>query len=198
MAKKRRDLFKEVGEGFDALKKDRPKKVKKVERELYNVRVLDDSYHEVTREAEPGEQWDGDDTYTSHNIKGIELVGKSGYGDVMLGYKPEMGGTYYLLYVIYSTADSFHCDEGCINFVDLYRTMEEAKENAKLLEKHYRLYEEGHFDRNKDWNARYSVQLKNHGGTEFTYHCPFVGYFERLSSIEVESVSLKSSLKIRM
>lgn len=174
------------------------KKVKEVERELYHVNVLDDSYTEVTREAEPGERWDGDDTYTSHNIRGIELSKE--YGDLTLGYKPEAGKMYYLLYVIYSTGDSFHREEGRIEVIDLYRTEEEAYENVKLMKEHYELYRSGWFDKQKSRKMQlsaYSVELKNHEGKEFMFHCPYVGYFDRLSSIEVESVQLavKSSFK---
>ena len=168
------------------------KKVKEVERELYRVRVVDDEHCEVTREAEPGERWDNDDVSYDHYIKGIKLVDHNEYGDIDLGYKPEEGKLYYLLYVTYSTGDSFHREDGRISFVDLYRTREEAEENVKLMREHYEKARDRRFERiKKEKFNPYSVELKNHEGNVFSFHCPYVGYFERLSSIEVESVYLK-------
>lgn len=48
-------------------------------------------------------------------------------------YEPEFGREYYLLYVEYSTGDSFGRDDGRLEFIGLYDDVEIAKENARRI-----------------------------------------------------------------
>ena len=90
-----------------------------------HIKIIDLSHCETTREADPLNEWDGDDIYTSHNIQGFTVL--DSYHDLPVSFSIEDKRKYYLLYVLYSTGDSFHHEEGCIEYISLYQTLEEAE-----------------------------------------------------------------------
>ena len=101
----------------------------------FGIKVIDNSYTIVTKERDPNEEWDGENTYTSHNITGIELT-EHGYDtDVVLEYLPTVGKEYYLLYGNYSTGDSFNHHTGQIFYIDLFEDYEFARQIKILFEK---------------------------------------------------------------
>jgi len=144
--------------------------MKKKNNKTYAINIVDNDYVVVTRHADPDERWDGDDLSMDHSIEGFNLV--EGYGDLEVGFEPDFDKTYFLLYGIYSTGDSFHHEEGRIEFVDLYEDREVAWENYRRLEK----------------SNEYTVTLKHESGKEYGFYVPWRGYFENLSSLDVLAV----------
>jgi len=142
--------------------------MKKEKNKIYVVDIVDNGYTEVTRHADPDERWDGDDLSTDHSIEGFNLR-KESYGDLEVGFEPDFDKTYFLLYGIYSTGDSFHHEEGRIEFVDLYEDGEVAWENYRRLEA----------------SNEYTVTLKHETGKEYGFYVPWRGYFESLTSLDV-------------
>jgi len=134
------------------------------------IEIIDDTYTEVTRESDPDEQWDGDDTCTSHDIHGFK-IGK--YGDLSVRFEPEYDKTYFLLYATYSTGCSFSQHEGEIEYVDLYEDENVAWENYRRLDKH---------------GEGYSAKLLHESGKEYTFSIPWIGYFESLQDLEVMAI----------
>lgn len=136
-------------------------------------------------------------------INGIAL-GES-YGDIETAFDVHSNVPYYLLYAIYSTGDSFHYEEGHVEFIDLYTQREVAEENMKRIEAHAELYKlcnsrnygekltREQREQCKKFNA-YSVVLlfeTQDGATiEHKIHVPWNGYFERLSHVTIEGVHL--------
>jgi hypothetical protein len=143
---------------------------------MFNIKVNYDEVGTITRRGDP-------DDHSSHNINGIMEVGEDEHYDIMVPYEVEKNKGYFLLYCVYSTGDSFgHDADGCIEFVGLFKTEEEAVENLKRIEAHYK-------DRSKSIDD-YNVKLINEDGKEYDLYTPWCGYFESLSYGEVLEVSL--------
>lgn len=130
------------------------------------------SYTDVCAENHFGGDFYGEDTYTSHDIESIYEVGEKAYFDLTVNFDIVEGETYYLLYGIYSTGDSFNNHEGCIQFVDLYQTEEFAEANKEILEKH-----------NAAKDGSYTAKLLLENGKEYPFHVPWKGYFEVLNEV---------------
>ena len=113
-------------------------KQKKINKEIDPVWALEvnyDSYTDVTRHADPDERWDGDDLAYSQTIHGYSIHNKNSYGETFpMVSEPDKNKTYWLVYVNYSTGDSFHHKTGCICFVDIFENASDAEHLAKLLE----------------------------------------------------------------
>lgn len=168
------------------------------------VKVIDVVHVSVTREGDPNERWDGDDTYESHHIKGIKVVDEGSYYDFVAAFDVDPSKTYYLLYTIYSTGNSFSHEEGKIQFVDLFETLEKAQKNLKRIEEHNKTYkklndrwarpskeEQRELNKLKKTFDEWSVRLVTESGREYDFHVPWHGYFERLTTVEIEPVLVR-------
>jgi hypothetical protein len=148
------------------------------------VKVLKDSYTEVTREADPEDELDEDSTFTTTVFNGLSLVGKNEYSDIAVSFNLEEEKDYFLVVASYTRGDSFSEDEGVIEFVDLYKDEEKAKETVKVLLDHFELYDE---------DTCYSVSpinLTREEGESFPFLPPWCGYFERLEEISIVPLKL--------
>lgn len=146
---------------------------------LYSIEIIDDTHGHNTSEPNPTDQWDRASTHTDHNIRGFNVFPNEQYSDISVPYNPEKDTDYYLLYVVYSTGDSFGHDSGNnVEYIGLYTEDELhiAKENERRIEAH---------DQKKKGNLKLLVPNKN---TEFDIFVPWHGYFESLDYIEIESV----------
>ena len=163
-------------------------KKKTEEAKVWTIGVDADSYfHDNQDGSDSNEQYSyRGTTDTSWEVRGLRLVDdedKARYlhfqDTVDVGFKPEKGKVYHLLFAVYSTGDSFGYDNGK-NFtaIDVYKSRKVAEENQK------RLYE------GKPENKGL-VQLKVEGRKELhEYYRPWNGYFESLDRLEVESFIL--------
>lgn len=148
--------------------------------ELTKIRIINDSFTSVTRESDPDDKWDRDDTCQSHNIKGFEIVDadrKYGY-DFEVPFKIDPEKEYYLVAVYYDTGDSFGRDENVIDMIDLYDDINIATEvKRRILD--------------NDNKGSYSVTILNPQGKEYQISTSWVGYFEHLNDVEIHRVKLK-------
>jgi len=149
---------------------------------IHSISVVDDVYNSVTRSGDPDDQWDRDDTSTSHNVVGFEaaLADEGKYFDLTVPYEPEFDKDYHVLYVVYSSGDSFGHDEGYgIEFIGLYTEseLETANENQKRIEDHYR-----------NQRDSYSVELLTPTGKTFQQHAPWIDYFGGLDYTDIKAV----------
>lgn len=108
-------------------------------------KVINDIYTEVTRERDPTDEWDADDTHQSNSIRGISLTDKDSYYELDTEFALYSGTDYYLVYGIYSTGDSFSQHEGEIAFVQLYLTKEYAERCVKVLKDHDYLWSDRYY-----------------------------------------------------
>lgn len=141
------------------------------------------SYTEVVRERDYNDRWSGEDTVSNHDIDSIYVSKEENYYDLNVGFDVEEGSTYYLLYGLYSTGDSFNHDSGRLQYVDLYQTEEMAEANKKILENHYNV---------KGSEDDYTAKLLLDDGREYPFHVPWKGYFERLENLVIEPVKVVS------
>ena len=151
------------------------------------ITVVDNSYSQITRERDPSDRWDADDTATYHNIEGIRISDKKGFFDLQTTFPVVKGQYYYLVYGIYSTGNSFSHHEGNIEYVDLYFYECLAIRCRTLLEWHYDRAKEDHSLKAED---RFSVEIPTGTGSWRTFGVPWIGYFERLTALEILEVKL--------
>lgn len=151
----------------------------------------------VSRNRDESDQWDNDDTVTDTTVLGVETEKEQRerqiYADIAVPFEVISGKDYYLVYVTYSTGDSFHHEEGSVNFIELFETREKAEQLAKLIEEHYSFS-----DNEQRWNeqkkkppkgySQFNLIYHNEEGREMSLHVGWTGYFERLTSVTVEKV----------
>lgn len=151
------------------------------------IRVLKDSYTEVTREADPDDELDQDSTFTTTVFHGLSVVKRDEYSDLAVSFDLEEGKDYFLVVASYTGGDSFSEDEGIIKFIDLYVDEEKAKETVKVLLDHFEQYDE---------DTCYSVSpvtLTREEGELYPFWPPWCGYFERLEEISIVPLKLIGS-----
>ena len=158
----------------------RKKKIEEIEPTWW-LKVEYESRTDVTRHSDPDERWDGDDLAHSQYINGYSVHDKDVYGETFpMKGKPDLNKTYWLVYVNYSTGDSFHHETGCITFVDVFENANDADALARILEKDYE---------NKDKYDYKPLNVKLPSGFEKEiYTGTWKGYFERLESVRVEAI----------
>lgn len=148
---------------------------------LYSIEVEDDLHGHDTSEADPDDEFSRPSTHTEHNIISFKVHPETQYGDVVVPYEPERGVDYYLLYVVYSTGDSFGSDSGSsIEYIGLYTNDELniAKENERRIETH---------DTGKhDTDTMLRLLMPN--TTDFDIYVPWQGYFESLDYVDIATI----------
>lgn len=153
---------------------------------MTDIEIINISYTEVTRERNPEDEWDADDTCTSNNIEGFRIIKPNSRWksvDLTVDFEPKVDKTYYLVYVIYSTGDSFSHHEGCVDYIFLYENLEFAEATKKMIEDAYK---------KKDKEESYSVEIFNDKGELFKISSSsWVGYFETLTDVVIDYVTLK-------
>ena len=127
-------------------KKKELKKINEILPKVTYITVVDDSYTEVTDEADPNDEWSADSTDTSHYIWGIKIHPK--YGNIECSFDVVPNKTYYLLYYLYGSGSSFGTDSGQIEFVCLYQDKKLADKSCQALNDAY-----NHLNRKKEYNS---------------------------------------------
>ena len=146
---------------------------------LYSIEIIDDTYSYNTSEADPNDSWSRASTAKEHNILGFNVFSNEEYSDISVPYDPDKNTDYYLLYVIYSTGDSFGHDSGSgVEYIGLYTEDELsiAEENKRRIEEH-----------NRTKKGKLKLIIPNNS-TEFDIYVPWHGYFESLDDIEIKAV----------
>jgi hypothetical protein len=148
----------------------------------YGVTYSDHGYYhrDPWSEDNPFPSWEESCNVT---IQGLSEKGS----DLSVNFEVKPGVPYYLVYVEYSTGDSFGHSRGNPHFVELYEEMSQAEEAAKAIREDY--------DNDKDSYEfkPVTIPFKHSDGTvgtreESTYR--WKGYFESLESIQVVPVML--------
>lgn len=155
-------------------KRNKKAKKKEIKTSSWGVNVIDDWYSEITREADPDDEWSCDDTTESHSIQGIEVVGEDKFGDLIVGFEPKKDQTYYLVYVRHASGCSFCTHYGLLECVNLYETEEKAYKAMNEIESK---------------NGAYPIKIETESGGEL-----LVGgwddYFGGFDYADVESVKI--------
>ena len=113
-----------------------------------------DSYVSVTRQGDPSDRWDRDDTNTDWSFGNI-LSTRDSYNDVQDDYlctesltqeDLEVGKRYWVYVVVWDTADSFGQDSNY--YAGIVGIFEERKEESSFMSDHTFNYEpwDGYFE----------------------------------------------------
>jgi len=191
--------------GFEMAK--RAKRVKKEAPKPMGLKVLHDRHVEVTRERDETDRWSGEDTTSSWTVNG--LVKTDDYPDLVPCFAVETGDAVYLVYLVYSTGDSFsHSENGCINFVDVFKTREKAEHVAQCIREHNSWYKGMHENwkpmtaeqrktLGKKYNSEYTIELVREDGSINSESAGWNGYFDHLSYIEVTEFVVDANKRSR-
>jgi hypothetical protein len=136
--------------------------------------TISETYYIEYGEKDLEDEWDREDETHEIEIHGIEVSDK--YYHILVGYEIDPKAEYYLLYAVYSTGDSFHRENGLHEYIDLFRTEEEAKLAEAAFEK---------APRNQDY-----IEYTSSCGITVPYRVPWNGYFESLNYIDVKKVEV--------
>lgn len=161
------------------------------------IKIIDESYSDMTESPYYDEEHGGEDTYETHDIMGFEVAGEKSYFDLTIGFEPEKGMTYYLLYTLRTGDDSFNHRSGIITFVDLFQDQDIAVENERRIEEHNQLIadlDSGKIKHSKKIDTTLYLILEK-DGTDYKYSPSWCGYFERLEGIVVMPVLLREAKK---
>ena len=149
------------------------------------IKIIDETYGGYSRTPNYDDKWDSGDQYTDHHIRGFRIAKKTDYRDLVASFVPKKNVPYYLLYAVYDTGVSFGRDEGKIEFFDLYDNLEAAEASSKILE--------GFTGKHKDncSASDYSVTIFENDFKPYKTTVPWLGYFETLVGVYVETVYLE-------
>lgn len=156
------------------------------ERQTWYIEVDVDSSREYTREPREDDEWDAGCTQTEHTINGLRLLdGEGGYRSAEVLIKPVKGETYHLLYAVYSTGDSFgHYAGAGFEGIGVYKDRKVAELNRT------RLLEGKPVASRKSFSFEL-IRLRVEGTkTTHNYFRPWLGYFESLDKLEIDSFVL--------
>ena len=91
-------------------------------------------YTEVTREADPDDEWGANDTATTWYVNGITLSDDDGQHALPADFPVEVGDRVYVVYAVYSTGDTFHRAEGeYLEVISFHKTETLAAQNSSVL-----------------------------------------------------------------
>ena len=89
----------------------------------------------VTRERNPDDQWDRDDTRSEHTMQFISIAREGSWNTISYPGEVKPGDKVYLLFAVYSTGDSFgHDEDRSVELISVHKDLNYAKYNYKLLE----------------------------------------------------------------
>ena len=153
---------------------------------MTKIKIINNSTSDYQHDGQEYGEWSEN---TTHDISGFQVVNDGEISDLEVAFELN-NGTYFLLYVLYSSGDLFGHSWGNIEYVGLYKSYEDAQVNALRIKEHYHLYKGG----NGNWEDAFTVKLISPSGNEFNMHVPWTGYFERIESIEIRGISKSQSM----
>ncbi len=129
-------------------------------------------YTEVTREADPDDEWGANDTSTTWSVDGITLHDRDGHRALPADFPVEAGDRVYVVYAVYSTGDTFHRADGeYLEVISFHKSEVTAARNVAAL----------NVRRGRDSDFKMVVEYDS--GAKVERHCPWDGYFESLDYV---------------
>lgn len=148
------------------------------------------SYNELVNDL------DNNDTSTDWSLIGLSVrkPTKNYWDCVSVGFNPEPGKVYFVVWVVYSTGDSFarHSD-GRMTIIDVYEDSAMAVATEEAITKYAETRDEYDSERRvgRSKMAAPTLTYKLSNGKDFTdTYIPWDGYFESFSYVKTESLIL--------
>lgn len=156
---------------------------------LYGYKVFIDQY--CTHSEHSGEQFGSWEESFSNSFDHIEAGSK--YPDVTSPHEFKDGEVGYLVWVEYSTGDSFgRSDRGRVESVALFKNVEDAMALKAAMDKHKWNIYWGTKEEVKDFSFTASdgqvIEYKNN-------YAPWTGYFESLNDVNVSQFTFGVKFK---
>lgn len=180
---------------------------------MTEISVIKERRSHQTREPYEDDEWDRGNTSCSWAVDDFIQIYESDnrrFGwmemDLDVPFEVTSGTKYYLMYVVYSTGDSFgHDEDSSIEFCGLYTDISIAQENENRIRAHYSWAKGDSYGYRRDEKARpkfvpkkygeFNVMLRTDDGKgEYELHVPWTGYFESMSYLEIKGVQLQLRL----
>lgn len=150
-----------------------------------------ETFNHVTEEPLSYDGWERGNT--NCDVRVINLIEREDETGVDV-VAEEDSDSYYFLYVIYETGDSFGRDGGNFEPIGAYVDLSVAEENRRRILEHYDEFKSPFPSKKKNKNSKhesqFSVSLKRENGDEFEMHVPWAGFFECLQSVDIELLSV--------
>lgn len=144
-----------------------------------------DSYETVIRSAHR-DKWGRDDTRTTWDAQYLKAVSDQESWDVIAPWDLKAGESALVVYVIYSTGDSFGRSEcGSVEVIDVFKTTELAQACIGAVRKTDRRYP-APGSKGLD-SAKWVREDNSMGKLEYT---PWNGYFECLEDVRCELLTV--------
>lgn len=154
------------------------------------VRIIGTN-HCYHSESEPEEYGSWSENY-DHDISGFKVVKSKEYFDLVLDFEPEKDVPYYLVYATYGTGNSFGSSSGHVSYVHLFKSVELARECIKAIQKSYDRYDQRGiaWKEKNSLTTRYTLDSGKIIEENVDIH-PWIGYFERLESIQYKIIEME-------
>jgi hypothetical protein len=150
------------------------RKIKAADKPIQYLHLLSASETDVTRESDPEDVWGQDSTSTSWDIEGIALSDKDGSDALPADFDIKIGDTIFVVYLVYSTGDTFHQADGAyLEVLSFHKNEAVARKNLREIEGR------------KAENFVMTIELDN--GNKIERVCSWDGYFESLDYARCES-----------
>jgi len=135
------------------------------------------NYHSrswVTRERDPDDEWDRDNTASEHTLESISIADGYGYSTITYPGEVTPGEKVYLVYAVYSTGDSFgHDDAARVELISVHKNLDVARWNLQRVQG----------SSGDDYTSK--LVLSQDNGQTWTINPPWCGYFESLDYARV-------------
>lgn len=155
-------------------------------RPVFGICITQTGYSEVSREANPEDQWDADDLSHHHDISAVRPSVPKEHPDVTVPFEPVVGSTIHVLTAVWSTGDSFHSETGCTTHIGAFLDPKKAAEAASLIKFHARL--------EKDNMSSSGCAFLAEDGFPESVCTDWCGYFESLDDVNVTPIVVSPPL----
>lgn len=144
------------------------------------LNLIVSSEYEVTRDEDPEDRWSVADTYTSWSTHGVELTHVDDEHALPADFQVAVGDEVHVVYLVYSTGDSFHREEGkCLEVISFHKNSALAHENAERVRTGPR--------------SDGKIEIEFDSGAKVKRYCNWDGYFESIDNVHVESFVVSAS-----
>lgn len=144
------------------------------------IKIEKTTHTEITREANPNDEWDGDDQEHFHTFHGFSIREQHGYWDFILDNKPNSNQMYYLVYVLHTTGDSFHHESGCLCMIQFVDNIEDAVYIRNAIREN---------SKNESFDCLKLTLPHSKKEIEIGVSS-WKGYFDRFQSVDIEQLQL--------
>ena len=145
------------------------------------IKILNDIVHQRTESDEEYGDWSAK---TIHHITGAVKVKEKEYFNLEVNDN-FLDKEVYLLYILYSSGDSFGTGSGNIEYLDIFENYDKALEVKKIIDEDY---EQNPIYTSEANNLFYT---KENGNIVKIPTCMYKGYFEDLESSNIQKIIIK-------